>query len=146
MRIIFYTNNSDSNELNKNINLITELNCNVNRDNLNILSPILFLSYFDIKELNINYCYIEELNRYYFINSYTIEKNNLIKLQLETDVLMTFKNDILLSSGIVKETKNNQNNFSSQFELLDTKQQKILYFSDGDNKFTDDKLYLVGAN
>lgn len=146
MRIIFYTNNSDSNELNKNINLITELNCNVNRDNLDILSPILFLSYFDIKELNINYCYIEELNRYYFINSYTIEKNNLIKLQLETDVLMTFKNDILLSSGIVKETKNNQNNFSSQFELLDTKQQKILYFSDGDNKFSDDKLYLVGAN
>ena len=146
MRIIFYTNNSDSNELNKNINLITELNCNVNRDNLDILSPILFLSYFDIKELNINYCYIEELNRYYFIDSYTIEKNNLIKLQLETDVLMTFKNDILLSSGIVKETKNNQNNFSSQFELLDTKQQKILYFSDGDNKFSDDKLYLVGAN
>lgn len=146
MRIIFYTNNSDSNELNKNINLITELNCNVNRDNLNILSPILFLSYFDIKELNINYCYIEELNRYYFINSYTIEKNNLIKLQLETDVLMTFKNDILLSSGIVKETKNNQNNFSSQFELLDTKQQKILYFSDGENKFSEDKLYLVGAN
>lgn len=146
MRIIFYTNNSDSNELNKNINLVTELQCNVNRDNLNILSPILFLSYFDIKELNINYCYIEELNRYYFINSYTIEKNNLIKLQLETDVLMTFKNDILLSSGIVKETKNNQNNFSSQFELLDTKQEKILYFSNGDNKFTDDKLYLVGAN
>lgn len=146
MRIIFYTNNSDSNELNKNINLVTELNCNVNRDNLDILSPILFLSYFDIKELNINYCYIEELNRYYFINSYTIEKNNLIKLQLETDVLMTFKNDILLSSGIVKETKNNQNNFSSQFELLDTKQQKILYFSDGDNKFSEDKLYLVGAN
>lgn len=146
MRIIFYTNNSDSNELNKNINLITELQCNVNKDNLDVLSPILFLSYFDIKELNINYCYIEELNRYYFINSYTIEKNNLIKLQLETDVLMTFKNDILLSSGIVKETKNNQNNFSSQFELLDTKQQKILYFSDGDNKFSDDKLYLVGAN
>lgn len=146
MRIIFYTNNSDSNELNKNINLVTELQCNVNRDNLDILSPILFLSYFDIKELNINYCYIEELNRYYFIDSYTIEKNNLIKLQLETDVLMTFKNDILLSSGIVKETKNNQNNFSSQFELLDTKQQKILYFSDGDNKFSDDKLYLVGAN
>lgn len=146
MRIIFYTNNSDSNELNKNINLITELNCNVNKDNLDVLSPILFLSYFDIKELNINYCYIEELNRYYFIDSYTIEKNNLIKLQLETDVLMTFKNDILLSSGIVKETKNNQNNFSSQFELLDTKQQKILYFSDGNNKFSDDKLYLVGAN
>lgn len=146
MRIIFYTTNSDSNELNKNINLVTELQCNVNKDNLDVLSPILFLSYFDIKKLNINYCYIEELNRYYFINSYTIEKNNLIKIQLETDVLMTFKNDILLSSGIVKETKNNQNNFSSQFELLDTKQQKILYFSDGNNKFTDDKLYLVGAN
>lgn len=146
MRIIFYSTDSDSNELNKNINLVTELQCNVNKDNLDVLSPILFLSYFDIKELNINYCYIEELNRYYFINSYTIEKNNLIKLQLETDVLMTFKNNILLSSGIVKETKNNQNNFSSQFELLDTKQQKILYFSDGENKFSDDKLYLTGAN
>ena len=45
MRIIFYTNNSDSNELNKNINLVTELQCNVNKDNLDILSHILFLSY-----------------------------------------------------------------------------------------------------
>ena len=50
MRIIFYTNNSDSNELNKNINLVTELQCNVNKDNLDVLSPILFLSYFNIKE------------------------------------------------------------------------------------------------
>ena len=102
------------------------------------------MSYIDIKALNINYCYIKELNRYYYINSFSYEKNHLIKLSLQTDVLMTFKTNILLSSGIVKETKNIQN-YNSDDGVLHTSTEKIITFEN--NLFSNEnKLYLVVVN
>ena len=144
MDILLYTNNSDSNVLNKDIVLQKQLVCYANKENIDILSPNILLSYIDIKALNINYCYIKELNRYYYINSYKYEKNHLLKLTLQTDVLMTFRDNILLSSGVVKNTKNIQN-YNSDFEVLDTSTEKIITFEN--NLFSNEnKLYLVAVN
>ena len=144
MDILLYTNNSDSNVLNKDIVLQKQIVCYANKENIDILSPDILLSYIDIKALNINYCYIKELNRYYYINSYKYEKNHLLKLTLQTDVLMTFRDNILLSSGIVKNTKNIQN-YNSNFEVLDTSTEKIITFEN--NLFSNEnKLYLVAVN
>lgn len=144
MDILLYTNNSDSNVLNKDIVLQKQIVCYANKENIDILSPDILLSYIDIKALNINYCYIKELNRYYYINSYKYEKNHLLKLTLQTDVLMTFRDNILLSSGVVKNTKNIQN-YNSNFEVLDTSTEKIITFEN--NLFSNEnKLYLVAVN
>lgn len=144
MDILLYTNNSDSNVLNKDIVLQKQLVCYANKENIDILSPDILLSYIDIKALNINYCYIKELDRYYYINSYKYEKNHLLKLTLQTDVLMTFRDNILLSSGVVKNTKNIQN-YNSNFEVLDTSTEKIITFEN--NLFSNEnKLYLVAVN
>ena len=144
MDILLYTNNSDSNVLNKDIVLQAQLVCYAKKENIDILSPDILLSYIDIKALNINYCYIKELNRYYYINSYKYEKNHLLKLTLQTDVLMTFRDNILLSSGVVKNTKNIQN-YNSNFEVLDTSTEKIITFEN--NLFSNEnKLYLVAVN
>ena len=144
MEILLYTNNSDNNVLNKDIVFQQQIVCYANKENIDILSPIILLSYIDIKALNINYCYIKELNRYYYINSYKYEKNHLLKLTLQTDVLMTFKDNILLSSGVVKNTKNIQN-YNSDFEVLDTSTEKIITFEN--NLFSNEnKLYLVAVN
>lgn len=144
MEILLYTNNSDNNVLNKDIVLQKQIVCYANKENIDILSPDILLSYIDIKALNINYCYIKELNRYYYINSYKYEKNHLLKLTLQTDVLMTFRDNILLSSGIVKNTKNIQN-YNSNFEVLDTSTEKIITFEN--NLFSNEnKLYLVAVN
>ena len=144
MDILLYTNNSDSNVLNKDIVFQKQIVCYANKENIDILSPDILLSYIDIKALNINYCYIKELNRYYYINSYKYEKNHLLKLTLQTDVLMTFRDNILLSSGVVKNTKNIQN-YNSNFEVLDTSTEKIITFEN--NLFSNEnKLYLVAVN
>ena len=144
MDILLYTNNSDNNVLNKNIVLQKQIVCYANKENIDILSPDILLSYIDIKALNVNYCYIKELNRYYYINSYKYEKNHLLKLTLQTDVLMTFRDNILLSSGVVKNTKNIQN-YNSNFEVLDTSTEKIITFEN--NLFSNEnKLYLVAVN
>lgn len=144
MDILLYTNNSDSNVLNKDIVLQKQIVCYANKENIDIFSPVILISYIDIKALNINYCYIKELERYYYIHSYQYEKNHLLKITLQTDVLMTFRDNILLSSGVVKNTKNIQN-YNSDFEVLDTSTEKIITFEN--NLFSNEnKLYLVAVN
>lgn len=53
-----------------------------------------------------NYAFIDEFNRYYFIESDTIERNGIHRLQLTTDVLMSHKTGILNSYGIVARNEN----------------------------------------
>lgn len=40
---------------------------------------------------NYNYCFIVELNRYYFINAIIIENTNIFTITLQLDVLMSYK-------------------------------------------------------
>lgn len=62
--------------------------------------------------VNCNYCYIEDLHRYYFITDVTIEYGNVnvdsprrdlyrFLISLRCDVLMSFKNDILNFNVVV---------------------------------------------
>ncbi len=55
---------------------------------------------------NYNYMYIEEFKRYYFIDDIESIRTNLWKIIATTDVLMSFKNDILSSSAIVNKIEN----------------------------------------
>lgn len=59
-------------------------------DKNDVINPIIILN----EKTNKNYCYIEELNRYYFIKNVTILNNNLFKYLLKLDVLQTYKNII----------------------------------------------------
>ena len=70
-----------------------------------------------------NYAYIETFNRYYFINSVTKLNYALSELELETDLLTTYKDCILASTGLVshaiQEGDYNRTNpkTSEQFEM-----------------------------
>lgn len=144
MNIIFYDNLSKKNVVNKTLSeKKLTLSIFIKKDSFNPLMPILYLSNVDKNSIG-NYCFIEEINRFYFINNVEIIKNNLIKLELETDYLYTFKNEILKGSGIVKESKN-IDNYVSDYDVLDTTQQKIISFPK--NHFTSENhLYLTGVN
>lgn len=58
---------------------------------------------------DVNYCYIERLGRYYFIENVRNLKNELFELSLKCDVLMTYKNDIEKSNAIIIESTNEIN-------------------------------------
>lgn len=107
MEIIFYQNTSKKNVINKIINNELSLECFI-KDYNNILNPQIRINY-NIDNFNYNFCYIPKLKRYYFIDNITIERNNLINLTLSIDILMTYKEVILNSSGIVKRSKNGYN-------------------------------------
>ncbi len=143
MKLIFFKNLSLNNVVNKELTSPLLTTTFFQKDDFSISNPILLLTNID-SSLIANYCYIEDLNRYYFIKDIEILKSNFIKLSLETDYLMTFKNLILSSHGVVKESKT-LNDYNSDYDVTDEMQSKIIAFP---NKvFADsDSLYLVIAN
>lgn len=94
MELQIYNNNSNTNVVNKNITLVDKVNFNLKSDN-SILQPILLIK----KYTKGNYCFIKEFNRYYYISDIKLLKGGLYQLQLEIDVLMSYK-DVIMSQPI----------------------------------------------
>ena len=94
MELKIYNNNSNNNVLNKNITLIDTLEFNLKTDN-SILQPVLILKNYSEG----NYCYIKEFNRYYYITDIKLLTGRLYQLQLDIDVLMTYK-DVIINNPI----------------------------------------------
>ena len=94
MDLQIYNNNSNINVLNKNITLVNTLDFSLKIDN-SILQPVLILKNYSSG----NYCYIEKFNRYYYITDIKLLTGGLYQLQLDVDVLMTYK-DIIMNNPI----------------------------------------------
>lgn len=62
-------------------------------EKINILNPSFIVEY-KANLLTANYCYISELNRYYYITSHTLEKGNRLIFNCEVDVLKTYYEQI----------------------------------------------------
>lgn len=94
MELKIYNNNSNTNVLNKNITLVSTLDFSLKTDN-SILQPVLNLKNYSTG----NYCYIEKFKRYYYITDIKLLTSGLYQLQLEVDVLMTYK-DVIMTNPI----------------------------------------------
>ena len=90
MELKIYNNNSNTNVLNKNIKLVDTLEFNLKIDN-SILQPVLILKNYS----GGNYCYIKKFERYYYVTDIKLLTGGLYQLQLDIDVLMTYKSDIM---------------------------------------------------
>lgn len=91
MNVKLFNNKSDKRNLIKNITEIKTVTATAKGD-ISVISPVLILNYTDMT--NINYCYISELNRYYYINNFTYLTGKRIQLILGIDVLMSYANEI----------------------------------------------------
>lgn len=114
MKLKIYNNNSNGNVINKNITLIKEIDFNLKSDN-SILQPILILKNYTEG----NYCYIEEFNRYYYINDVRVLKGGLFELYLNVDVLMTYKDTIINNPITTKKIVklNNEIDFTTLYDF-----------------------------
>ena len=120
MELQIYNNNSNTNVLNKKITLVDTLEFNLKADN-SILQPILILKNYNSG----NYCYIKEFKRYYYITDIRVLTGGLYQLQLEVDVLMTYKNKIMANPITTQKIVqiSNEVDFS---ELYDFKQYLLM--------------------
>lgn len=103
MQATFYENKSDERYLNK---TITSKYSNIPIEVLtptNVVNPSLKVSSGLIGQ-NVNYLYIEDLERYYYIRNWNME-NGHIRLDCEVDVLMSFKNPIKQQNVIISRQR-----------------------------------------
>lgn len=130
MIINLYKYNGEKNRLNKTTMLSDTISLqgsareSINKMNVSVLietnSPL----------NNYNYAYISEFGRYYFIDEMTIERNNIVRISLTNDVLMSHLASIGNVKGIVSrnETIYNSRLIDDKLRFLGYKEINTIRF------------------
>lgn len=84
-----YTNKSNQNIINKEIELVSELNCTF-KDDIDILNPVLLVKNYT----GGNYCYISDFERYYYIDDVGYLTGGVYQLHCSVDVLKSYVDEL----------------------------------------------------
>lgn len=76
--------------------------------------------------IDFNYAYIPDFNRYYFVESIEVTPNKIYNISLRCDVLESFKNDILESSGFVNQQTTPNKYYNSDYQTEIKKEVDII--------------------
>lgn len=103
MYITLYRNSSDNRTLRKSLTQIsTPLSCDIYGSE-SIITPRFILEYIGVEA---NYCYVAELNRYYYIRDIVLAPGGRRILMCEVDVLMSNIDEILNLNCLVFRQEN----------------------------------------
>lgn len=122
MNVNFYVNNSDDRYLQKNLTAVLNNVPCIFKEDTSLENPTIIISPDNFRH-NVNYVYIPELSRYYYITDKTFSKQRVL-LHLRCDVLMSFKDYIKNCECVAIRSANMFNNY------LDDNQMTRLAYSD----------------
>lgn len=105
IEIRLYSCNTELNRVDKTDYLVSRGTVyGIFRDDVAITGFDIMFEY--IPPVDFNYVYIPMFNRYYFVDSYTINNKQLVTVTLSVDVLMSYKDYILTLTGFVDRNEN----------------------------------------
>ena len=110
MTIIFYKYNDIKNKINKTLSGGLTVNDVVIQNDFDITSFELLIKNTDFNS-EYNYCYIQDLGRYYFIESVERMNGTIYKIRLTVDVLKSFSTQIENIQAIITKSENPDDNF-----------------------------------
>lgn len=137
MLIKTYNTTDTNNTINKTLILNKDININFKGDT-SILSPTIMVKY--DTPIDFNYIYIPVFKRYYFITNMSVFPNKIYRLELECDLLMSYKDDILNAKANVKRQVNHNNYFNSNYNS-EVRKEVDIYNSNV--TLTDDKTTVL---
>lgn len=142
MEIILYNTKSPNNAINKVLENPLKYEIRF-KGKCDIKHPVIVLkSLVDIKS---NYCYIAKLERFYFITNITIQPNNIFQLDLEVDVLESFKDDILKSKCLIVKQEDTNNYYNVSYETEVRKECDLVYSDKEIEKENSNILVTIGG-
>ena len=123
MQLKLYQTKSSNNVLNKKLESEKSFTIDI-KNSGNLREPTIRLDVSGINILNYNYAYIQEFNRFYFIDKDSIDfiSGTICDIKLRCDVLMTYKNEILNSNAIISRQQ-----FKNQKYVIDNKKQQYAF-------------------
>ena len=140
MKIILYNTTDNNNVINKVLRDSTEFDIKF-KDKTDIMKPVVLLH--SETDVNFNYAYMENFKRFYFIESIEIFPNNIYSLSLTCDVLESFKDEILKSSGYISQQNENINPYYNTDYETEVKKEVDLYESDTEINVDEKSIILV---
>ena len=110
MTVIFYKYDSIKNKINKTLSNGLTINDVVIQNDFDITDFELLIKNNNFNS-EYNYCYIQDLGRYYFIESVEKMNGTIYKIRVSVDVLKSYANDIQNISAIITKSENPDDNF-----------------------------------
>lgn len=123
-----YITNSRRNDLNKELILVDTYTIKLKNDT-DIIRPTIILKMRDFPKFN--YVYLEDFLRCYFVKNVTILGNNLFQIDLEIDVLQSYKTKILNAKIHVEKSYNNNKYLDGEYNA-EVKKETTIYESEKD--------------
>ena len=131
MTVIFYKYNGIRNKINKSLSNGLSVQDVIIKNDFDI-------SAFDLIIKNAsytpeyNYCYIQDLGRYYFIDSVECMNGTIYKIRVSVDVLTSFASDIENITAIITKSENPDDNFVN-CEVSETYTNEVIDLTDNFN-------------
>lgn len=124
-----YTNYSDNRVIDKRITQIAEISGKIKGDCL-MTAPTIIIQNRDMT--NVNYLYINDFNRYYYISEIKVMTGGVIELSCKVDVLMSFKTEIKQLKVNILRYENTAPTFlaDTRIPLYSDTVQKVIEFPD----------------
>ena len=110
MTVIFYKYNDIKNKINKTLSGGLTVNDVIMHNDFDITSFELLIKNSDFNS-EYNYCYIQDLGRYYFIDSVEKMNGTIYKIRVSVDVLKSFSTQIENINAIITKSENPDDDF-----------------------------------
>ena len=110
MTVIFYKYNGIKNKINKTLENGLTVNDVIIQNDFDITDFYLLIKNTTFSS-EYNYCYIQDLGRYYFIESVEKMNGTIYKIRLTVDVLKSFSTQIENINAIITKSENPDVNF-----------------------------------
>lgn len=102
MKLKFYHNASDPIVVDKSISQIGADVTGTLRNDCSVIDPVIVINKFtSFNPASCNYVYIDEFNRYYYINNIVCVSNDIYEIHCHVDVLKTYASGIRSNSAVV---------------------------------------------
>ena len=138
-------NSSPVEKIGKSLSTGTDFSCKL-KDDTSILKPQLLITS-QSSLTGLNYMYIQDFGRYYFIDDIVSVNNQLWEISGHVDVLETYKTAILANDAVIKRQQNLFNLYldDPEFKTYNYERIQTLKFKNGSGMYKNLK-YVLAVN
>lgn len=131
MTVIFYKYDGIKNKINKTLENGLSIQDVVLKNDFDITNFELLIKNSNFNS-EYNYCYFQDLERYYFIESVERMNGTIYKIRVSVDVLKSFSSQIENINAIITKSENPNNNFVN-CEKSETFESEVINMTDNFN-------------
>lgn len=142
MDVTLYKNNSENYRIDKSISSQGTYSC-VLKDGCSVENPVILLATNNISD--VNYMYISDFGRYYFIGDIISVRNGLWEVHAHVDVLMSYSSEIKACTATFKRQENLFNMYldDPEFRTYNKSQIVTKLFSGGSGNLHKGMSYVL---